>query len=89
MNSNQIGFQVKFGKHNLESSPKISPRTYKGFIQKVSHTRRIRIRLCGSFSKRKRVVTDSSNGEENLAIKDGGYASFNRICLTYSSEKNE
>ncbi|GJV83557.1 alpha-xylosidase 1-like protein [Tanacetum coccineum] len=87
--SNQIGFQIKLGKQNLESSPKASPRSYKGFIRKVSRTRRIRIRLCGSFSKRKRVVSDLSNGEENVAMKDVVYASFNRICLTYSSEKNE
>ncbi|GKE03628.1 alpha-xylosidase 2 [Tanacetum coccineum] len=87
--SNQIGFQIKLGKQNLESSPKVSPRSYKGFIRKVSRTRRIRIRLCGSFSKRKRVVSDLSNGEENVAMKDVVYASFNRICLTYSSEKNE
>lgn len=88
-NSNQIGFQLKVGKLNLVSSPKLSPRTYKGFVNKSSRTRRIRVRLFGTFLKRKRVVTDSSYEEENVTMKDDGYECFNRICLTYSSEKNE
>nr|XP_043609359.1 sulfoquinovosidase-like [Erigeron canadensis] len=88
-NSNQIGFQVKLGNLNLGCSPKLSPRTYKGFVKKSSRTRRIRVRIWGSFLKRKRVVTDLSNEEENVVMKDGGNECFNRICLTYSSEKNE
>lgn len=89
-NSNQIGFQIKLGKPNLvSSSPKLSPRIYKGFFCKPTRPRRIRVRLFWSFSKRKRVVVDSSNEEENVAMKDDGSECFNRICFTYSSEKSE
>ncbi|KVI03420.1 Galactose mutarotase-like domain-containing protein [Cynara cardunculus var. scolymus] len=88
-NSNQIGFQVKLGKLNLGSSPKVSPRNYRGFVRKSSRPRRIRVRLWGSFLRRRQLVTDSCNEEENVAMKDGGYGCFNRICFTYSSEKNE
>ncbi|KAM0051642.1 putative alpha-glucosidase [Helianthus debilis subsp. tardiflorus] len=85
-NNNQIGFQIKLGKQNLVSSPRI----YKGFFRKPTRTRKIRVRLFGSFSNRKRVVMDSSNEEESVAMKDGGNDEcFNRICFTYSSEKNE
>ncbi|MFS7904395.1 putative alpha-glucosidase [Helianthus anomalus] len=85
-NNNQIGFQIKLGKQNLVSSPRI----YKGFFRKPTRTRKIRVRLFGSFSNRKRVGMDSSNEEESVAMKDGGNDEcFNRICFTYSSEKNE
>lgn len=82
-NSNQIGFQVKFGKPNIV---KLSPRIYRGFFRKSTRTRRIRVRL---FGRRRQVVTDLSSEEENVAMKDGGCGFFNRICVTYSSEKNE
>ncbi|KAK9057755.1 hypothetical protein SSX86_022593 [Deinandra increscens subsp. villosa] len=81
----QIGFQIKLGKQNLVSSPRI----YKGFFRKPTRTRRIRVRIFGSFLKRKRVVMDSSNEEEDVAMKDGGSEGVNRICFTYSSETNE
>ncbi|KAI7739314.1 hypothetical protein M8C21_029381, partial [Ambrosia artemisiifolia] len=85
-NNNQIGFQIKLGKTNLVSSPRI----YKSFFRKLARGRRIRVRLFGSFSKKKRVVMDSSNEEESVVMKDGGNDEcFNRICFTYSSEKSE
>ncbi|KAJ0791802.1 putative alpha-glucosidase [Helianthus annuus] len=85
-NNNQIGFQIKLGKQNLVSSPRI----YKGCFRKPTRTRKIRVRLFGSFSNRKRAVMDSSNEEESVAMKDGGNDEcFNRICFTYSSEKSE
>ncbi|KAD3338632.1 hypothetical protein E3N88_34153 [Mikania micrantha] len=88
-NNNQIKFQIKLGKLNRVSSPKLSPRIYKGFVPKPTRARRIRVRLFGSFSKRKQVIVDSSNEEEYKEMKDGGSEYFNRICFTYSSEENE
>ncbi|KAL7598928.1 hypothetical protein Lser_V15G26063 [Lactuca serriola] len=88
-NSNQIGFQVKLGKPNFVNV-KLSPKIYRGHFRKLTRPRRIRIRLCGR--RRHQVVTDSSNEEENVAMKEKnglGFGFFNRICVTYSSERNE
>ncbi|KAK6149041.1 hypothetical protein DH2020_016566 [Rehmannia glutinosa] len=91
-NSNQVGFQVRFGKPNMEQPQKLlSPRSYngyRGFARKVGRIRRIRIGWCG-YIRNRVVIAVSPAQEENVVMKNVASPDFNRICITYSSEKNE
>ncbi|GFP80802.1 alpha-glucosidase yihq [Phtheirospermum japonicum] len=91
-NSNQVGFQVRFGKPNIERKQKLlSPRSYggyRGFVRKVGRIRRLRIGWCG-LSRNRVVIAVSPAQEENVAMKNGVFPDFNRICVTYSSEEDE
>lgn len=55
-NSNQVGFQVKLGKPNVELHRRVSPKIYKGFARKLTGIRRRRIGWSRSSSKRKVYV---------------------------------
>ncbi|KAL7097725.1 hypothetical protein ACP275_10G161300 [Erythranthe tilingii] len=92
-NCNQVGFRLRFGKPNFgqKQKQKLSPKSYgyKGFGRKVGRIRRVRVvGWCGCFS-RKRVVVSASQEDENAAMKNAILPDFNRVCVTYSSEKNE
>ncbi|KAK3014040.1 hypothetical protein RJ639_008034 [Escallonia herrerae] len=87
--SDQVGFQVRLGKPNLQSPQRVSPNVYKGFSRKLGRVRRRRVEWCWLFSRRKGFIKVSSSEEENEARKATGFAELNRICLTYSSERNE
>lgn len=90
-NSNQIGFQVRVGKPNVELHQRVPSRIYRGFAMKMTgiHLRRTGWR--GFFSRRKVYVTVSSSSreEENVVMKSSRLTDFNRIWLTYRSEKTE
>lgn len=75
--SNQIGFHVKIGKPNSHFHRTISSRIY-------GH----RIGWRRYFPKRKAIVTASTN-EEDVLVNGDGHKDFNRVCLTYSSDRNE
>ncbi|KAL1548762.1 sulfoquinovosidase-like [Salvia divinorum] len=86
-NTNQVGFQVRFGRPNSVREQKFSPRSYgyRGFARKL---RKLRVGWSGYFL-RKRVVVAFPQEEENMVMKNASYLDFNRICLTYSSERSE
>lgn len=90
-NSNQVGFQVRFGRPNSGQPQKFSPRSYgyRGFARKMGRIRRLRVGWSGYFSRRRVVVSFSPTEEENVVMKNAAYPDFNRICITYSSEKSE
>ncbi|KAL3534639.1 hypothetical protein ACH5RR_003100 [Cinchona calisaya] len=88
-NSNQVGFQVNLGKPNVELHQRVSPKIYKGFARKLSGSRRRRVGWSGLSTKRKVYVAVSSSDEENVVMKDGRLTEFNRIWLTYESERSE
>lgn len=88
-NSNQVGFQVRLGKPDVELHQRVSPKIYKGFARKLTGIRRRRVGWSGSFPKRKGYVTVSSFEHENLAMKEARLMQFNRIWLTYTSESSE
>ncbi|KAI7990402.1 Sulfoquinovosidase [Camellia lanceoleosa] len=90
--SNQIGFEVKLGKPNFESQQSISPTSYgthQGFSRRLSRFRRRRVGWSGHLLKRSAVVAAASTNQENMIMNGVECMEFNRVCLTYSSEKNE
>lgn len=90
-NSNQIGFQVRVGKPNVELHQRVPSRIYRGFAMKMTGIRLRRTGWSGFFSRRKVYVTVSSSSreEENVVMKSSRLTDFNRIWLTYRSEKTE
>ncbi|GER51900.1 alpha-glucosidase-like [Striga asiatica] len=86
-NSKQVGFRVSLGKPNIEQAQKFSPRkySYRGFARKVG---RIRVGWCG-YVKSRVSIAFSNTEHENAAMKNAVCLDFNRICITYSSEKTE
>lgn len=90
-NSDQVGFQVRFGRPNSGRGQKLSPRSYgyRGFARKMGRIRRLRVGWCGYFLRKRVVVAFSPTEEENVVMKNASYLDFNRICLTYSSERSE
>ncbi|KAI5663768.1 hypothetical protein M9H77_23091 [Catharanthus roseus] len=89
-NSNQIEFQVRLGKPNVELHQRASPRIYKGFARKFLGIRRpSKVGWSLFFSRRKVYVAAPSSDEDNVVMKASRFADLNRIWLTYSSEKNE
>lgn len=94
--SNQVGFQVRFGKPILgqpQPQPqRSSPRSYgyRGFARKAGRIRRrLRVGWCGYFSKRVVIAVSPSHDEENAVMQNAALPDFNRIRITYSSEKSE
>ncbi|PHU22386.1 hypothetical protein BC332_07493 [Capsicum chinense] len=86
----QVGFQVRIGKTDLELPKRVPPRTYKSFSLKFGRIQRRRTGWFGGFLSRKKSVSVSSSAEESMAMKSNGVNVYNnRICVTYSSEKNE
>ncbi|KAL6988025.1 hypothetical protein U1Q18_013771 [Sarracenia purpurea var. burkii] len=92
-NSNQIGFQVQIGKPNSDLTYSRffskTPGIYRGFSRRLGRLRRRRIGWCGYFSKRRTNGTFESTSEENVRNNGEEYMGFNRVCMSYSSEKNE
>ncbi|CAA2972325.1 alpha-xylosidase 2 [Olea europaea subsp. europaea] len=90
-NKNQIGFQVRLAKPKVEHRQKLSPRTYgyRAFISKFGRIRRLRVGCSRYFSRKRGIITVSPAEEENVIMKNEGVTDFNRICITYSSEKSE
>ncbi|XP_059668307.1 uncharacterized protein LOC132313526 [Cornus florida] len=89
--THQIGFQVKLGSPNVhfhQRTPPRSNRVYRGFLRKIDRIQGRGAGWCGFFPRRKGFATISSS-EENVGMKAAKFAGFNRVCLTYSSEKNE
>ncbi|OIT08222.1 PREDICTED: uncharacterized protein LOC109227727 [Nicotiana attenuata] len=82
-NCNQVGFQVRIGKPDLQLPQRVSPRSYRSFSLKFGRIRRRRAGWFGFLSRKKTVA------EENVVMKTAGVSDFNRICLTYASERNE
>lgn len=90
-NGDQVGFQVRFGRPNSGRGPKVSPRSYgyRSFARRLGRIRRLRVGWCGYFSMRRVAVTFSPKDEENVVMKNAAFLDFNRVCITYSSEKSE
>ncbi|XP_052172791.1 uncharacterized protein LOC127788492 [Diospyros lotus] len=90
--SNELRFQVKLGKPNSEFQQRISPRsygTYQGFSRKLGRIRRRRLGWYGCLPKRRAIIPAGSTVEDNVIIKGVERPDFNRVCLTYLSERNE
>lgn len=80
-NSNQLGFQLRLGKPGFRDQQRVSPRFYKGFTRRLSPIWRRR---------RRRGFIAVTIAEEDVVVKNVQHSNrFNRVCLTYSSEKNE
>ncbi|KAL3637145.1 hypothetical protein CASFOL_019444 [Castilleja foliolosa] len=93
-NRNQVGFQVRFGKPKIKQKQKLSssPRSYgdyRGFVRKVGRFRRMRIGWFGLSKNRVVIAVSPAQEEENGLMRNRVCPDFNRICITYSSEKNE
>lgn len=90
-NSNQVGFQVRFGKPESGRAQKFSSRSYgyRGLARKIGRIRRLRFSWCGYFTRKGVVIAISPSEEENAVMKNASFPEFNRICITYSSEKSE
>ncbi|CDP09576.1 unnamed protein product [Coffea canephora] len=90
-NGNQVGFQVRLGKPNVELHQRVSSKIYKGFARKLTGIRRRRIGWSRFCSKRRvcLAVSSSSSDEENVVMKAARLTDFNRIWLTYESERSE
>ncbi|WOH06359.1 hypothetical protein DCAR_0625785 [Daucus carota subsp. sativus] len=80
-NSNQLAFQLRLGKSVFRAQQRVSPRIYKGFTWRLRPIWRRR---------RKRGFIAVTSAEEDVVVKTvEPFDQFNRVCLTYSSEKNE
>lgn len=90
-NSDQVGFQVRFGKPDSGRAPKFSSRSYgyRGLARKIGRIRRLRFSWCGYLTRKGVVIAISPSEEENVVMKSASFPEFNRICVTYSSEKSE
>ncbi|CAA3029655.1 alpha-xylosidase 2 [Olea europaea subsp. europaea] len=90
-NKNQIGFQVRLAKPKVEHRQKLSPRNYgyRAFTSKFGRIRRLQVGCSRYFSRKRGIITVSPAEEENVIMKNEGVTDFNRICITYSSEKSE
>ncbi|XP_042484814.1 sulfoquinovosidase-like [Macadamia integrifolia] len=94
-NKNQIGFQVNLGKPNFELyHPEPLPRTFKRFRgpkqkQRLGRLRRRRIGWYFFISRLRSFIPLSSSEDEKEERKFADITGFNRVCITYSSEKDE
>ncbi|XP_043718657.1 sulfoquinovosidase-like [Telopea speciosissima] len=91
-NKNQIGFQVNLGKPNFELHPRALPRTFKRFRgskQRLGRLRRRRLRWNFFISRLRSFVPLSSSDDEVGEMKLAETTEFNRVFITYSSEKDE
>lgn len=90
-NNDQVGFQVRFGKPDSGRAQKLSPRSYgyRGLARKIGRIRRLRFSWCGYLTRKGVVIAISPTEEENVVMKNASFPEFNRICVTYSSEKSE
>lgn len=90
--SNQVGFQVRLGKPNFSRSQSISPaglRRRRVMRQKLGQLRKKKLGWCRFFPRPRNYVAVSSAEDETVGLKPPESTEFNRICLTYSSEKSE
>ncbi|KAB2046814.1 hypothetical protein ES319_A13G001600v1 [Gossypium barbadense] len=94
--NNQIGFKVKIGqpKFQLHHHPKASPSTslgrYRRLRRKLRRHRKWKLGWCWFLTRTKGLSINSSSeeelGESNVVETA---LEFNRVCLTYASERNE
>ncbi|KAK8258648.1 hypothetical protein V6Z12_D13G001500 [Gossypium hirsutum] len=94
--NNQIGFKVKIGqpKFQLHHHPKASPSTslgrYRRLRRKLRRQRKWKLGWCWFLTRTKGLSINSSSeeelGESNVVETA---LEFNRVCLTYASERNE
>lgn len=88
-NSNQVSFQVRLGKPKVAVNQRLSSRTYRSFTHKFGLINRCCVRWSRLLQRKKGIVTVSSTEEEKVTMRTAGSQYFNRIFLTYSSERNE
>ncbi|EPS69986.1 hypothetical protein M569_04774 [Genlisea aurea] len=83
-NENQVGFQVCFGKPNFIRSPKLSSRNCS--FRRMIRIGRLRLDRFRCYVRK----DDAALAEEEKAlIENTDSHEFNRICITYSSDRNE
>ncbi|XP_010055913.2 sulfoquinovosidase [Eucalyptus grandis] len=90
--SHQVGFQVRLGKPNFNLSQAISPaglRRRQVLRLKLCQLRKKKLGWWWSFRRPRNYVAVSSAEDEIVGVKPPESTEFNRICLTYSSEKSE
>ncbi|XAR69576.1 Alpha-glucosidase [Bertholletia excelsa] len=89
--SNQVGFHVKLAKPSFEFHQRTSKSygIHNGFPRKLGRFRRPLLGWCRHFAKRRAYVTVASTNEENVAMRPVENKDFNRVVLTYSSERSE
>ncbi|XP_068664157.1 uncharacterized protein [Aristolochia californica] len=78
--SNQVGFQVKFGRPNVKFFPPSASKSFSSFPRKLSRRLQLLARPRG-FS----LLLEDDEKEDK--VKD--FPEINRVFLTYSSEKDE
>ncbi|KAL5745405.1 hypothetical protein ACOSP7_026551 [Xanthoceras sorbifolium] len=90
-NSNQVGFHLKLGQPNFEVHQRSSPTCSGRFRRLRRKLRRIQRRKFGwCLSTRPRGFVTISSSEEDIGeLKVSESPEFNRVCLTFSSERNE
>lgn len=91
-NSHQVGFHVEFGEFSMKCSPRSSAhRSQKGFGSQRWKLVRVRKPQFSCFLNPKRYLGVSSDVEERGEEERGGVAlkEFNRVFITYSSERDE
>ncbi|XP_020583047.1 uncharacterized protein LOC110026450 isoform X2 [Phalaenopsis equestris] len=88
-NSNQVGFQVKFGETKQQQSLRVYQRFSEGFHGKRWKQVRVRRRhRVSCFSSRRDFLCLSSDDEKEEE-RANGFKELNRVILTYSSERDE
>ncbi|KAG4164239.1 hypothetical protein ERO13_A13G002200v2 [Gossypium hirsutum] len=94
--NNQIGFKVKIGQpkfqlhHHSKASPSTSLGRYRRLRRKLRRHRKWKLGWCWFLTRTKGLSINSSSeeelGESNVVETA---LEFNRVCLTYASERNE
>ncbi|KAG9454902.1 hypothetical protein H6P81_007806 [Aristolochia fimbriata] len=80
-NSNQVGFQVKFGRPSVKVFPARASKFFSSLRGKLSRRLRLLVRTRG-FS-----LLSLEDDEKEDTVKE--FLEINRVFLTYSSEKDE
>ncbi|XP_010271777.1 PREDICTED: uncharacterized protein LOC104607781 [Nelumbo nucifera] len=90
-NSDQIGFEVKFGKPNFQLHPRAStkvPRGLKGFRWRLGRLRK-RLEWFWSLSRPRGFIAVIRSEDETEDEKAREFPEFNRVFMTYASDRDE
>ncbi|XP_021908714.1 uncharacterized protein LOC110822807 [Carica papaya] len=90
-NRHQLGFRVTIERPKIESQQRASPiARYQRFRRKLGWIRKKRLGWCWFFTRPRGFVAVSSLAEKEIGeTKTADSMHFNRVCLTYSSERSE
>lgn len=86
--THQIGFQLKLGQVNFEIQSRGSAK-YRHLRWRRGQIRKKKLGWWCFFTRPKGFVRISSSSEEEIGELNSKPTEFNRVCLTYSSERKE